>query len=52
MVLVLLENRFPWLVDRPVPVSGADTIDKLSQFTTRFSNNPLLVKRTTASDGN
>ena len=33
MVLVLLENRFPWLVDGgSVPVSGADTIDELSQL--------------------
>ena len=33
MVLVLLENRFPWLVHGgSVPVGGADTIDELSQL--------------------
>jgi hypothetical protein len=33
MVLVLLENRFPWLVDGgSVPVSGAHTIEELSQL--------------------
>jgi hypothetical protein len=33
MVLVLLEDRFPWLAHGgSVPVSGADTIDELSQL--------------------
>jgi hypothetical protein len=38
MVLVLLENRFPWLVHGgAVPLSGADTIDELSQLHQRAS---------------
>jgi hypothetical protein len=33
MVLVLLENRFPWLVNGgSVPMSGAYTICELSQL--------------------
>jgi hypothetical protein len=33
MVLVLLEDRFPWLAHgSSVPVSGADTMDELSQL--------------------
>lgn len=32
MVLALLENRFPWLSSDREDVSGADTIDELSQL--------------------
>jgi hypothetical protein len=45
MVVVLLENRFPWLVHGgAVPLSGADTIDELSQL------HHALLKQSAAPD--
>lgn len=35
MVLVLLEDRFPWLGSHE-PVSGADTVDQLSELHQRL----------------
>lgn len=35
MVLVLLEDRFPWL-GSDEPVSGADTVDQLSELHERL----------------
>jgi hypothetical protein len=33
MVLVLLENQFPWLATKPQDsISGADTIDQLTKL--------------------
>ncbi len=43
MVLVLLENRFPWLGDEHQDVSGADTIQELALL-----HEDLVAKRNRA----
>jgi hypothetical protein len=43
MVLALLENQFPWLAtDSQTPVSGADTVDQLTEL------HALLLQQPTA----
>jgi hypothetical protein len=47
MVLVLLENQFPWLATRSQDaISGADTIDQLSKLYASLLRQPTAQKRT------
>jgi hypothetical protein len=46
MVLVLLEDRFPWLGSRQQEqVSGADTVDTLSELHQRLCRQRAQVRR-------
>jgi hypothetical protein len=43
MVLVLLENQFPWLATRSQDaISGADTIDQLSKLYASLLQQPTV----------
>jgi hypothetical protein len=47
MVLVLLENRFPWLATQPQnAISGTDTIDQLIKLHTSLLQQPTARART------
>ncbi|HEY0308133.1 MAG TPA: hypothetical protein VGB94_08230 [Acidobacteriaceae bacterium] len=53
MVLVLLEDRFPWLASAEAEhVSGADTIDELSSLHQTLIRKRSDAQRNTVAHGN